>query len=85
MAYEDLADDVIRFADKMGIKTFTLMGYCVGGRIAAVAATRHPHRVDKLIPYETVLDDLGVFAEFPYRLIDIMDSLLKRGLTIAEA
>jgi pimeloyl-ACP methyl ester carboxylesterase len=40
-----IGQDVIDFADALGLKTFTVVGYDWGGRAAAVAAALHPDRV----------------------------------------
>lgn len=45
MNYEAIADGVIAFADSLGLDRFSLTGYCYGGRIAAVTASKYPHRI----------------------------------------
>lgn len=56
MTYEDQANDVIEFADSNNLKTFTLMGYAMGGRVAMATAGKYPERVENLIVLEA---DLG--------------------------
>ncbi len=40
---------VLSFADKLGLKTFTLTGHSMGGQIAIMAALLAPERINKLI------------------------------------
>jgi pimeloyl-ACP methyl ester carboxylesterase len=40
-----IGQDVIDFADALGLPRFAVAGYDWGGRAAAIAATLHPHRV----------------------------------------
>ena len=49
MNYDVLSDDIIRFADEMGLKEFTLLGHSLGGRTAMTTACRFPDRVDGVI------------------------------------
>ncbi|MTH78377.1 alpha/beta fold hydrolase [Paracoccus aestuariivivens] len=46
---ERLADDVIDLADALGIDTFALGGWSLGGLAAQVATTRIPRRVSHLV------------------------------------
>ena len=49
MYYTAMADDIIRFADKQGLDTFTLMGHSMGGKIVMTAACLYPDRVNGVI------------------------------------
>jgi pimeloyl-ACP methyl ester carboxylesterase len=44
-----MANFVLAFADKLGLKTFALAGNSMGGGVAAYFAEEHPARVSKLI------------------------------------
>jgi pimeloyl-ACP methyl ester carboxylesterase len=44
-----MADDAALLLDHLGIASADVMGYSMGGRIAATLAIRHPEKVDKLI------------------------------------
>jgi len=46
---ETMADDLARFADQLGLETFTLLGLSMGGRVAMAFAGAHPERVDRLV------------------------------------
>lgn len=52
-SYEALSDDVIRFADELGLKEFSLLGHSMGGRAAMTTACRYPDRVDGVISIDT--------------------------------
>jgi esterase len=47
------SDDIIRFADKMGIDKFTLLGHSMGGRISMHTACRFPDRVEGIISLDS--------------------------------
>lgn len=46
---EDLADDVARLLDGLGIERAVLMGHSMGGIVSMTAALRHPDRIAGLI------------------------------------
>jgi 3-oxoadipate enol-lactonase len=46
---EDCADDCVAVADALGIDTFVVVGYSMGGTIAQLAARRHPSRVRGIV------------------------------------
>ena len=45
----DCADDVAAVADVLGLRTFVVVGYSMGGPIAQLVWHRHPDRVDGLV------------------------------------
>ncbi len=45
----DCADDVAALADVLGLSTFVVVGYSMGGPIAQLVWRRHPDRVDGLV------------------------------------
>ncbi len=49
MGYQVMADDVIEFANDLGIDQFILMGHSMGGKTALWLAHQYPNRVSKLI------------------------------------
>jgi len=53
MTYEEMATDVIRFADQRELEKVTLIGHNIGGKTAMVAATLFPDRVAGLISLDT--------------------------------
>lgn len=62
MSYDAMALDLLRFADGLGLKQFTLCGICIGARVAMRFAGLFPERIDGLIVYEA---SIGKF-ELPY-------------------
>ena len=48
MTFEEMADDVIRYLDKMNIEKFTLMGHSMGAKTAMQIATKIENRIDGL-------------------------------------
>lgn len=51
---EDLAADVVPFADAMGLDSFHLAGWSTGGAVGMVVAASAPDRVQKLVLIEPV-------------------------------
>lgn len=52
---ETMADDVVALMDHLGLPRADLMGYSMGGRIAAMLTLRHPERVRS-----TILGGIGI-------------------------
>jgi aminoacrylate hydrolase len=46
---EQMADDVLRLMDALGIETAHLVGHSTGGAIGQVIALEHPHRLHSLV------------------------------------
>lgn len=57
MNYIVMSDDIIRFADKMKLEKFTIMGHSLGGRTAMTTACRFPERVDGVISIDSAPKD----------------------------
>jgi len=53
MLYSDMADDILRHADKMKLNTLTLLGHNVGAKAALAFACKYPSRVDGVISIDT--------------------------------
>ena len=49
ITYENLADDVSVFMDRVGLKKADIFGYSMGAAAAMQVAIRHPAKVDQLI------------------------------------
>ncbi len=47
--FEEAADDVFAVADAAGVETLDLVGTSLGGKVALVAAARHPDRVRRVV------------------------------------
>lgn len=45
----DYADDVLLFADELGLRSFSVIGWSTGGGVAMKFAADHPERVEKLL------------------------------------
>jgi pimeloyl-ACP methyl ester carboxylesterase len=53
MTYYEMADDVLRFADKKEIEKFSLLGHNLGAKTAMTLACSRPDRVTSLISIDT--------------------------------
>ncbi len=60
---EDCADDVVAVADALGVETFTVVGYSMGGAIAQLVWRRHRERVEGLVLAATARNYRGKPAE----------------------
>jgi len=49
LSYTDMADDILRLMDKLGIERARLMGHSLGGKLAMVLADRDPERITRLV------------------------------------
>jgi len=50
---DDLAEDVVRVADHLGLERFVLGGHSMGGYVAFRVAARHRHRLSGLVLIDT--------------------------------
>ena len=89
MDYQVMSDDIIRFADKMGFKTFTLMGHSMGGRCVMTAACLNPDRVDGVITLDAApfrWYKLPCYLiTWPLQTLRMMRRMSKRDFTRKEA
>ena len=72
MNYNVLSDDIIRFADKLKLEKFTVLGHSLGGRTAMTVACRYPDRVDGCISVDSApVDETNnmKFREFTYGVV----------------
>jgi len=49
MAYDELAQDIIKVLDHLNIENCILLGHSMGGKIAIQVALEHPERISKLL------------------------------------
>lgn len=54
-----LAQDLIAFADALGLERFHLVGLSVGGLVGQEAAIAHPERIDRLVLADTWVATVG--------------------------
>ena len=59
MRYEGMADDVAAVLRRVGIGRADVLGYSMGGTVAAGVALRHPGLVRKLVVVSAVFDNSG--------------------------
>ena len=83
------SDDIIRFADKMGLEKFTLIGHSMGGRISMHTACRYPDRVEGIISLDSTPFHWNkmcyIFTVPPWRYVTRMAWLTNKGFTRQEA
>ena len=53
MSYEEMAGDVLRYADFNRIEQLSLIGHNIGAKLAMTLACLHPDRVSSLICLDT--------------------------------
>jgi pimeloyl-ACP methyl ester carboxylesterase len=58
MSYEQMVHDLHQFILSKGIRSFTMVGICFGGRVAIQYATMYPNFVDGVILIEA---SIGIF------------------------
>jgi pimeloyl-ACP methyl ester carboxylesterase len=63
---EEMAEDVVAAADRLGLDRFVLVGHSAGGSLAIAVAGAHPGRVAGLV----LLDAAGDSRDFPRETID---------------
>lgn len=51
-----LVEDVVAFADALGLTTLSIVGFSIGGGAACSYAARHPDRVERLVAFECFTD-----------------------------
>ena len=61
-----LVADVAEFVDALGLGTFSLVGFSIGGSAAITYAQLYPDRVERLVAFECFTDP-DVAEEAPYR------------------
>jgi N-formylmaleamate deformylase len=78
-------DDVVAFADALGLKRFTLVGHSMGARIAARAAAHKPVGLESVVLVDPPVSGPGR-REYPGKLPWYVDSMeLARAGADAEA
>jgi len=78
MNYNVISDDIIRFADKHKLETFSVLGHSLGGRTAMTVACRYSDRVDACISVDAAPINESSnksFGEFTYSVIKFMSQL----------
>ena len=61
-----LVGDVVEFVETLGLGTFSLVGFSIGGSAAITYAQLYPDRVERLVAFECFTDP-DVAEEAPYR------------------
>mmetsp|Transcript_3460 Transcript_3460/g.2925 ORF Transcript_3460/g.2925 Transcript_3460/m.2925 type:complete len:310 (+) Transcript_3460:31-960(+) len=54
MGYLDMAEDVVRYADRADVDTFDVVGHAMGGKLAMVMACKYPDRVNSVISLDAL-------------------------------
>jgi len=88
MNYSVISDDIIRFADKLGLDKFTVLGHSLGGRSSMTVACRFPDRVDGCISVDAAPINESSdksFGEFTYSVLSFMNKLSEDAVSMEEA
>lgn len=67
MSYDLMVGDLIAWMDAHGLSRVTLVGHSMGGKVAMLAACRHPERIERLVVVDVAPRDYswqGHRAEF---------------------
>jgi pimeloyl-ACP methyl ester carboxylesterase len=76
ITYQNLADDVAMFMDKVGLKKADIFGYSMGASAGLQVAIRHPEKVDQLVAASGAYDHRGwqqAYRDFiPQLTVDMM-------------
>lgn len=76
--FEQLAGAVLAFVDALGLERFDLNGHSFSGSVAALVASRHPHRVRRL-----VLTCFSTFCnEFERRMVDQVHNVIALWMSL---
>jgi 3-oxoadipate enol-lactonase len=95
---DDVADDVLRGLDEMGLERYSLIGQSMGGDVAIRIAARRPEAVEKIVMLGSSAraqsqEDLGEFANLPDRIeregftpeiVDIVMTIMFGASTLAQ-
>lgn len=71
---EAQADDVVAFAQGLGLRSYTIVGHSMGGRIGIRAAAQQPHGLSKLVMIDPPVSGPGRRA-YPAQLPWYLDSM----------
>ena len=53
MSYEEMANDVLRYADQNEIELLTILGHNIGAKVAMTLSCMHPDRVAAVVSLDT--------------------------------
>jgi len=91
LTYDLMCDDILHFADTLGIQKFSLLGHSMGGRTVMAFGLMHPKRIEKLVVVDmsplTMSRAFGVMRSYLEALMSIkLDSSLSlsEGRKIAD-
>lgn len=75
----DNVDDVIGFADAMGLQRFVLLGHSMGAGVATYTAASFPERIEKLILLEGIGTQTSKPEDAPKILRQAVEDMKKAG------
>lgn len=79
------ADDLLAFADALGLERFTVVGHSMGGVIGTAAALKAPERVERLVMVASTPDASYVADGIWNMLIGLSDVLAEGNQDAAQA
>ena len=59
MTYEEMASDILRYADQREIEKFVLLGHNMGAKAAMTLSCMHPDRVVSMLSLDTAPLNFG--------------------------
>lgn len=75
----DNVDDVIGFADALGLERFILLGHSMGAGVSSYTASSFPERIEKLILLEGIGTQASDESEAPKILRKAVDDMKRAG------
>lgn len=87
MNYNDMAEDVIRHANSLGINKFTLLGHSMGGKVAMQISEKFADRLDGLVIVDSApkdhRDNINIYGNTKH-VVDTVSNMNIQGKTRKE-
>jgi len=82
---DDMADEVIKLLDQLGVEKFTVVGLSLGGMIAIALASKNPERVRRLVVINSSVGDYFFPRLQPKAVLDFLTTRGKTERMVKKA